>query len=235
MNNKYIAYYRVSTEDQGKSGLGLQDQKHIVEGYVSDNNGDLVASYQDIETGKSISREGFKAAVDHAKSIGAILAVKEPSRIARLSLGESYELLGGTKYVDCSSPQDSQILKDIKMSMAGEEVRKISERTTAALSVIQRKLERGEVHVSKTGKVVTRLGNPENLSDVSRLRSIEVRKEKAKSDSSNKRATAFILSLKEQGNSFYKITKMLNEAGFKTSRGNNFSQVQTKNLYSRGV
>jgi hypothetical protein len=90
----------------------------------------------------------------------------------------------------------------------------------------------GEVHISKSGKIVTSLGKPENLTDKSRKRSIEVRKEKAMNNPNNKRAGAFILALSDSYN-FKEITIKLNEAGFKTSRGNNFSEVQAKRLYNR--
>ena len=228
---KYIAYYRVSTEDQGTSGLGLEAQKHIVNSFINSTGSALIAEYQDVQTGKSFSREGFTKAVEHCKSTGALLAVKESSRIARLSLGEAYKLLGGMKYVDCSSPEDSQVVKDIKMSLAGEEVRKISKNTADALASIKRKLERGETHISKSGNVVTSLGNPKNLTDNARIRSIEVRKKKALEDPNNKRAYSLIKALKGKGESFYSITQELNKGGFKTSRGNSFSQVQTKKIF----
>lgn len=228
---KYIAYYRVSTEDQGISGLGLEAQRHIVNTFINTTEGILIDEYQDVQTGKSFSREGFTKAVEHCKRVGAILAVKEASRIARLSLGEAYKLLGGMKYVDCSSPQDSQIMKDIKMSLAGEEVRKISKNTTDALASIKRKLVNGETHISKAGNVVTSLGTPENLTDKARQKSIESRKRMALENRNNILASALIEVLVEQGKSFYYITKRLNEKGYKTSRGNNFSQVQTKKVY----
>jgi DNA invertase Pin-like site-specific DNA recombinase len=49
----FVAYYRVSTEGQGKSGLGLAAQQQAVNGYVSSVGGQIVASFQEIESGKS--------------------------------------------------------------------------------------------------------------------------------------------------------------------------------------
>ena len=46
---KYVAYYRVSTQKQGKSGLGLEAQKQIVAGFVA-GKGELIAEYTEIES-----------------------------------------------------------------------------------------------------------------------------------------------------------------------------------------
>ena len=88
------------------------------------------------------------------------------------------------------------------------------------------------MHVSKAGNVVTALGNPENLSDYSRQRSIEVRTKKALQNPDNVKAGAFIVALSDSHN-FKPITQKLNSAGFRTSTGNEFSQVQTKRSYIR--
>ena len=64
--NPYIAYYRVSTGKQGRSGLGLEAQEAYVQQFLKDH-GHLVASYTEIESGKN----------DHNRPL-----LKKPSRIA---------------------------------------------------------------------------------------------------------------------------------------------------------
>lgn len=228
----YVAYYRVSTEEQGNSGLGLKAQATSVLSFVS-QNGKLVGEFQDIESGASESRKGMVEAIEACKRNNATLVVKEMSRISRG--GFKYRQIledANIDFIECSSPHDPEFVKDIKFSLAKDERKKIRQRTKDALGEIKLKLERGEVHISKAGNIVTSLGNPENLSDSARTVSIEVRRKKALEDENNVRAGAFIVAL-SNNNNFKQITEKLNQAGFKTSRGNQFSEVQTKRLYNR--
>ena len=64
---KYIAYYRVSTAEQGKSGLGLEAQERDVLNYISKCDGDLVAAFTEVESGKNNNREELRKALDQAK------------------------------------------------------------------------------------------------------------------------------------------------------------------------
>jgi len=230
---KYVAYYRVSTEEQGVSGLGLSAQKESVLGFISDN-GELVSEHQDVESGGSESRVGIEKAIEDCNLHGATLVVKELSRITR----------GGYKYrqlleelnidfIECVSPHDPDVVKDIKFSLAKEERNKIRQRTKDALQQIKCKIANGEVHISKAGNVVKSLGSPQNLTDKAREHSLEVRKKKAMNNQNNIRAGAFIVALRNGGNNFAQITKELNSKGFKTSRGKTFTPVQTKRLYER--
>tara|TARA_R110000851_G_scaffold162725_1_gene306597 strand:+ start:618 stop:1328 length:711 start_codon:yes stop_codon:yes gene_type:complete len=230
MENKYVIYSRVSTKEQGDSGLGLLAQKKSCLDFV-ESNGGLLGDFQDIISGTVNSREGIDQAINLCKKEGATLVVKEISRISRNGMGIMLELeKAGVKYIESTSPHDPSMLKGIKFILAKEERDKISERTSSALSEIKGKISRGEEHISKAGNIVTGLGNPKNLTDVSRERSIAVRKAKASSNENNKRASAFIGALRDAGESFYTITKKLNKGGFLTSRGGQFSQVQTKRL-----
>jgi DNA invertase Pin-like site-specific DNA recombinase len=229
---KYVAYYRVSTEEQGTSGLGLKAQATSVLNYIA-QSGELVGEFQDIESGASEKRVGMIAAIEACKANKAILVVKEMSRISRG--GYKYRQLmedSNVDFIECNSPHDPEFVKDIKFSLAKDERKKIRQRTKDALGEIKLKIERGETHVSKAGNIVVALGNPKNLSDESRAISIAVRKDKAMNDENNVRAGAFIVALADSNN-FKQITQKLNAAGFKTSRGNNFSEMQTKRLYNR--
>lgn len=229
---KYVAYYRVSTEEQGNSGLGLKAQETAVRNYI-DSSGELVAEFRDIESGASEKRQGMLEAIKCCKDNGAVLVVKEMSRISRG--GFKYrQLMEESKvdFIECSSPHDPEFVKDIKFSLAKDERKKIRQRTKDALGEIKSKILRGEVHISKNGNVVTALGKPENLTESARIASIVSRKKKANEDENNIKAAALILSL-EGTMSFRQIRMKLNQSGFKTSRGNEFSDVQVRRLYLR--
>ncbi|MDB4621795.1 recombinase family protein, partial [Rubripirellula sp.] len=71
---KFIAYYRVSTDRQGRSGLGLDAQTASVREYVA-NQGELVAEYTEIESGKKSDRPQLGKALAHARRIGGTLVI----------------------------------------------------------------------------------------------------------------------------------------------------------------
>lgn len=229
--NNYVGYYRVSTEEQGNSGLGLHAQKASVLDFAS-KNGSLLSEYRDVESGLSESRKGIEKAIQDCKMYGATLLVKELSRITRG--GFKYrQMLEQEKinYIEVNSPHDPQLVKEIKFSLAKEERDKISARTKDALGQIKSKLKRGERHVSKAGNVIKSLGTPSNLTDESRKRAIEVRKRNAMTNTNNMKAGKYIVALRKLGKTFDEITKELNDAGFKSSRGGSFNKGQTFRLY----
>lgn len=229
----YIAYYRVSTEEQGQSGLGLSAQQSSVRSFVK-TNGELAGEFVEIESGAHNNRKELDAAIDMCVKLKATLVVKNLSRISR----GGYKVMGklqdlGVTFIEATSPFDNQLIKEFKFSMAKEELERISERTSAALQEIKSKVQRGEVHISKAGNVVKSLGTPKNLTDASRQKATEARVAKALNNDNNRRAGAFIVALSKAGLSFYAISAQLNQNGFKTSRGNTFGEVQTKRLFER--
>lgn len=229
----YIAYYRVSTEEQGKTGLGLAAQKKAVTTFVNDN-GILLGEFQDIESGTSETRQGMMEAIEACKQYNAVLVVKEMSRISRG--GYMFRDMldrANIDFIECDSPHDPEVVKDIKFSLAKEERKKISRRTKDALGEIKGKIGRGEVHISKAGNMVITLGSPQNLTNEAREKSALVRSKKALENPNNVKAAAFIKVLRDLGMTYQKIAEDLNKAGFKTSRGNEFKQMQVKRLLER--
>jgi len=229
----FIAYYRVSTKEQGNTGLGLGAQQTSVRQFVRDN-GSLAGEFTEIESGANNSRRQLDSAIDMCVKLKATLVVKNLSRISR----GGYRVMGklqdlGVTFIESTSPFDNQLIKEFKFSMAKEELERISERTSSALQEIKAKIGRGEEHISKSGNIVKSLGNPKNLTEKSRQKAKEARIAKAFNNENNKRAGAFIVALGKAGVSFYAITQQLNGNGFKTSRGNIFSEVQTKRLFNR--
>lgn len=231
----FVAYYRVSTKSQGESGLGLESQKQEVTKYIFSIGGQLVAEYTDIESGKNNYRENLWKAVEHAAKNNSTLIVKKFDRLSRggLEIMAALEKLG-VEYIESDSPHDNTLLKELKFSIAKDEVKKVSDRTKSALSVIKSKIESGIVHTSKKGNVITKLGNPNNLNQQAVENSVKSRRLKADLNKDNIKASALIITLRDDAKmSFYAITKRLTESGFKTSKGNEFSEVQTKRLYER--
>lgn len=229
---KYIAYYRVSTKQQGNSGLGLSAQKQMINNFIKDDS-EVIHEFTEVESGTNCNRPVLNGAIERCKETGATLLIAKLDRLSRnsvfiLTLKES-----GVKFVAADMPDANSMTIGILAILAEDEAKKISERTQLALNEIKTKLANGKRHVSKSGNVIKSLGNPDNLSHKDRLKGAETMARKAKENPDNRKAGAFIISLISSGESFYSVTKRLNEHGFKTPRGNKFTQVQTKRLYNR--
>lgn len=228
---KYIGYYRVSTEKQGKSGLGLKAQQASVRSFCQ-GSGELIGEFTDVESGKNDQREGLQSAILAAVKSGATIVVKDLTRISRGGFKIMVQLEeAGVNYIESSSPHDNQLIKEIKFSLAKEQREKISENTSAALVTIKKKLEEGVVHISKAGNIVESLGNPENLTDEARAKGREAYSTKAYAKSL--KAGVYAVALAESGKNGAEITELLNEAGFTTARGKAFTRTQTHRLLNR--
>lgn len=232
--NLLVAYYRVSTEEQGKSGLGLEAQKESVENYSNKFSKTILKSFQDIQSGKDNNREGLNKAIQLCKLSGATLIVKNLSRVSRSGFKLLVELdEANVNFIESESPNDSQVVKEIKMSLAKDEVSKISERTKSALSQIKKAIRTKGYYMTKDGNIITSLGKPTNLSQEGVLKSAQVRKVKAISNENNRKAYAYIKLLYDKGISFRSMVDMLNSNGFKTSKGKEFvSNVQVSRIFN---
>ncbi len=217
--DKYIAYYRVSTQKQGNSGLGLDSQKNTIINYLKGQS--LINEFTDIESGtrKGNNREGLKLALKHCKEHKAKLIIAKLDRLSRNVSFIAQLMESEVEFIVCDLPQANRFTIQIFAALAEQEARFISERTKDALAVLKR-----------NGK---KLGSPQNLDFVSRQKGLEARKRNALENEDNIKASAMINALYKQGKSFYAITKELNRLGFKTRRGKEFTQVQTKILYGR--
>jgi DNA invertase Pin-like site-specific DNA recombinase len=80
---KLIAYIRVSTAKQGRSGLGLEAQQEAIRLYASNNNGDVIREYKEVESGARSDRPELRMALDHAKAIKGRMVVAKLDRLTR--------------------------------------------------------------------------------------------------------------------------------------------------------
>ena len=159
-NGRYVSYLRVSTNRQGHDGLGIEAQREAVRRYLDKGSWQLLAEYVEVESGKVNSRPELEKARHHCKVTGARLVIAKLDRLSRdarflLSLRDSR-----TKFVAADIPDATDTVVGIMAVLAEDERVRTSGRTKDALAAIKRKLAAGEVHISKAGKPVTRLGNP---------------------------------------------------------------------------
>lgn len=213
--NSYVVYYRVSTQKQGASGLGLEAQRASVNSFLR-NEGKTVAEFTDIESGKNNNRPQLRQAIDFCHQTGATLLIAKLDRLTR-NIAFIFTLRdSGVSFVCADMPQANTLTIGVMASMAQHERELISERTRQALA--QKK---------KTG---FRLGTPANLTQEASGRGLAVRQQNARQDPNNRRALALAQSMRQTGQPWTTIAKTLNDHGFRTRRGKLFQAVQVQRL-----
>ncbi|MHB1549577.1 MAG: recombinase family protein [Vulcanimicrobiaceae bacterium] len=134
---KLVAYLRVSTEKQGRSGLGLEAQQAAVDAHVASTGCRLVGTYTEVETGKRDSldnRPELRRAIAHAKRAKATLVVAKLDRLTRSVAVTSMLHTSGVEFIACDNPGANRMTIQILAVVAENEARMISERTKAALA-----------------------------------------------------------------------------------------------------
>mgnify|MGYP003377569160 FL=1 len=135
---KYVAYYRVSTDRQGRSGLGLEAQREAVQRFLSAGGWPPLAEYTEVETGKGANaldkRPQLKAALDFARKHKATLVIAKLDRLARNVHFISGLIEQRVPIVAADMPDADITMLQIYAVMAEREARVIGERTRVALA-----------------------------------------------------------------------------------------------------
>ena len=129
-----VALYRVSTAEQGHSGLGLEAQQAAVRTFVSAEGWTLIGEFSDIASGKDDRRPGFQAALTRCRQLGAVLVAARLDRITRRAHTLSQLLEDGVSIRAADMPGADDLMMRIYAAMAQKERELISERTKAALA-----------------------------------------------------------------------------------------------------
>ena len=80
---RFVSYLRVSTEKQGRSGLGLEAQREAVARFVAGSGGLVIAEHVEVESGKRSDRPQLAAAMATCRATGASLLVAKLDRLSR--------------------------------------------------------------------------------------------------------------------------------------------------------
>jgi DNA invertase Pin-like site-specific DNA recombinase len=129
-----VGLYRVSTAEQGSSGLGLEAQRASVHAFVVAQGWTLVAEFSVIASGKDDRRPGFQAALTRCRQLGAVLVAARLDRISRRAHTLSQLLEDGYSIRAADMPGADDLMMRIYAAMAQKERELISERTKAALA-----------------------------------------------------------------------------------------------------
>jgi DNA invertase Pin-like site-specific DNA recombinase len=225
---RFIAYYRVSTQQQGASGLGLSAQQQSVNNFVS-GRGELLKEFTEVESGKRDARPQLAQAMMEARQLNAKLLI---AKLDRLSRNASFIFAlrdGGVDFVCCDMPEANTLTIGIMAVMAQHEREVISQRTKAALQAKKARIKKGDYRNSKLsseGKPTYlqadkygeyRLGNPNGFSEEIRKKGNEAMRRKAKENPNTQNAKVYISKNKHL--SIRQLTRDLNDMGFKSPRG----------------
>jgi DNA invertase Pin-like site-specific DNA recombinase len=152
-----VSYRRVSTQKQGKSGLGLEAQEAAIQDFARSRGARIIGEYTEIESGKVNERPQLDAALHHAKVTGATLVI---AKLDRLSRSASFTLTlrdSGVKFVCGDMPEANDLTIGVLAVVAQAEAHAISKRTKEALQVARKRIaETGQ----RKHRRVKRLGHP---------------------------------------------------------------------------
>lgn len=137
-DGKFVAYFRVSTDRQGQSGLGLDAQREAVMRYLSAGGWPPLAEFTEVETGKGSNaldrRPQLQAALTFARKHKATLIIAKLDRLARNVHFVSGLMETGVPFVAADRPDADRFLIHLEAALAEREAKLVSDRTKAALA-----------------------------------------------------------------------------------------------------
>jgi len=216
-----IAYYRVSTAKQGRSGLGLEAQKAAVDAYLASSGSKVLAPpYIEIESGKKNDRPKLAAAIAHAKRAHATLVIAKLDRLARNVAFVSNLMESGVDFVACDNPHATRLTVHILAAVAEDEARAISQRTKDALAAAKaRGTQLGTAGANNLTRAGTLKGSAAGVEVIKR------NKAAAYAD-----LGPMVADLSTQGLSLRAIAARLNDQGETTRSGGQWAAAQVSRV-----
>lgn len=148
-----IAYFRVSTDRQGRSGLGLEAQRQAVEDFLAMKGWTLAGEFIEVESGKRRDRPELAEAITETKRLRGKLIIAKLDRLARNVAFIANLMETSVDFVAVDMPTADRFMLHVYAAMAEEEGRRISQRTKAALAAAK---ARG-VELGDNGKVLAKV------------------------------------------------------------------------------
>jgi DNA invertase Pin-like site-specific DNA recombinase len=210
---KFVAYLRRSKKEQ-TSALGLEAQNIEVNNYVKSQDGVLINTWTEIESGtndKLKKRTVIWDAIKNAQENDATLVIAKLDRLARDVEFTSRMMNSKVRFVACDVPMANEFTIHIMAAVAQQEAKRISERTKAAL---QRKKDRGEPlgYWSHKKRFC-------HLDVEAREKAIDKIKHKSNTNPNNTRAKNYAKELYRMGVPYEQIMARMNNEGFASPTG----------------
>ena len=220
---RVVAYYRVSTDAQGRSGLGLEAQRQAVLALCQGRGWEIISEHTEVESGKVAKRPELTAALHRAKVTGAVLIVAKLDRLSRSVAFLSALQDSGAKFIAADMPEANELTVHIMAAVAQAERQAISKRTAEALRAAK-----------AAGR---RLGNPngaEALRRAGKGNSAAIARVKAGADEHAQDLAPIIADIQAAGaTSLAAIAAELNARHIQTRRGGQWHPSSVRNLLAR--
>lgn len=213
----FVAYFRVSTDRQGKSGLGLDAQREAVARYVAGRRGSITEEFTEIESGKRNSRPQLAFALAACRKRRAVLVIACLDRLARKVHFISGLMESGVEFVAVDMPHADKFMLHIRAAVAENEGEVISKRTRAALAAAK---QRG-----------IRLGNP----NPSPALALAHHASRTGADRFADTMKPLIEKLQRENLSLRGIAAELNRRLIPTARGSQWQARQVANILQRAM
>lgn len=210
---KFVIYVRVSTTEQGKSGLGLDAQRRDINLYLEAHHGKVIGEFQDVQSGKDIHRPQFQLACKLAMKEKATLLVSRLDRLSR-DVEDIARLMKNLRFKVATMPDADPFQLHIYAALAEQERKLISQRTKAGLESARR---RG-----------VKLGGlrGDGLEKANALRQKDA-------DAFATKVWHIVRPLLTAGLSFRAIAGSLNQSGITSVRGGEWSAMQVSRIVAR--
>lgn len=210
-HHKFVSYVRVSTAEQGQSGLGLEAQGQAVSEYVSRMSCDLIAQFVEVESGSRNDRPQLKAAIDLCKRQKATLIIAKLDRLARNVAFISTLMESGISFLAADNPHANKLMIHMLAAFAEHERDQIRARTKAALAAAKAR-----------GVVLGRYGR-EVLSKRNKLQAGEQARQLA----------PVLTELRSNSLTFSEMARIMNERCIPTARGRRWHAATVHRLFHR--
>lgn len=214
---QFVVYRRVSTEEQGKSGLGLEAQTRDIDMFLAhyaETPFEVVAEFTEVQSGKDTERPELTKALDLCRKLGATLLVAKLDRLSRrvsqiATLMEDRRI----RFRVASMPHADNFQLHIYAALAEQEREFISRRTKAAL-----------VEAKAKGK---KLGG---IRPKTEARNVAV---KAQAEGYAQKVAGMVQPMRQAGKTLREIADTLNASGVQTARGGKWSAAQVMRTLDR--
>ena len=166
MMKQYVTYLRVSTSEQGASGLGIEAQRTAVADYAKRTDGTIIAEFVEVESGSKKARPVLVQSIAQSRACGATLLIAKLDRLGRNVAFVSSLMESGVEFVAADAPYANKLMLHILSAFAEHEREMISQRTREALRAAK---ARG-VQLGRNGVVLARKNRTEALSAAEDMR-----------------------------------------------------------------
>lgn len=215
---RFIAYYRVSTDRQGKSGLGLEAQRASVHTFLNGGKWILAAEFVEVESGKRSDRPQLGAALAACKKHKAKLVIAKLDRLSRNVAFIATLMESKIEFVAADNPHASEFTVHILAAVAEHERKMISRRTRDALAAAK---ARG-----------VKLGNP----NLAQARAVSIDRSRATAAEHDAIVLPEIADIRTAGiRSLRGIARALAARSIPTIKGGKWSAQQVSDILRRAA